>query len=74
MQSDTIIQEIHKIRQEHAKKFNYNLFEIFNDLKEQEKKSGRQFVSLPIKRKKKLLKDNLKNKLIKNGISYEKTD
>lgn len=36
MLTDSIIKEIHKIREEHAKKFNYNLIEIFNDLKEQE--------------------------------------
>ncbi len=51
MKTDPIIEEIHRIRQEHAEKFNYNLSEIFNDLKEQEKKSGRKFVSLPVKRK-----------------------
>ena len=50
MLKDPIIEEIHKIREEHAKKFNYNLLAIFNDLKEQEKKSGRKFVSLPVKR------------------------
>jgi hypothetical protein len=50
MLKDPIIEEIHKIREEHARKFNYNLSEIFNDLKEQERKSGRKFVSLPIKR------------------------
>jgi len=46
-----IIEEIHKIRQEHAKKFNYDLQKISDDLKEQELKSGRKFVSLPVKRK-----------------------
>lgn len=50
MLTDSIIEEIHKIRDEHAKKFNYNLTEIFNDLKEQEKKSGKKVVSLPVKR------------------------
>lgn len=51
MKTDPIIEEIHKIRQEHAEKFNYNISAIFNDVKEQEKKSGRKFVSLPVKRK-----------------------
>jgi len=50
MKNDPIIEEIHRIRQEHAEQFNYNISEIFNDLKEQEKKSGRKFVSLPVKR------------------------
>jgi len=50
MLTDPIIEEIHKIREEHARKFNYNLSAIFSDLKEQEKKSGKKFVSLPVKR------------------------
>ncbi len=59
MKNDSIIEEIHRIRQEHAEQFNYNISEIFNDLKKQEKKSGRKFVSLPVKRK------NLSKEVIK---------
>ena len=51
MKPDPIIEELHRIRQEHAKKFDYDIFAIWNDLKEQEKKSGRKFVSLPVRRK-----------------------
>jgi hypothetical protein len=51
MKTDPIIKEIHKIRQEHAKNFNYDFKAIFNELKKQEKNSGRQFISLPIKKK-----------------------
>ncbi len=51
MWKDPIIEEIHRIRQEHAQKFNYDLQKNFEDLKEQELKSGRKFVSLPIIRK-----------------------
>ncbi len=51
MKTDPIIKEIHKIRQEHAKRFNYDLEAIVNDLKKQEKKSRRKFISLPIKKK-----------------------
>jgi hypothetical protein len=51
MKTDPIIEEIHRIRQEHAEKFGYNLSAIFDDLKKQEKKSGRKFVSLPVRRK-----------------------
>lgn len=53
MWKDPIIEEIHKIREEHAKKFDYDLDKIFADLKKQEFKSGKKFVSLPIKRIKK---------------------
>ncbi len=51
MKPDPIIEEIHRIRQERAEKFDHDLSEMFKELKEQEKKSGRRFVSLPIKRK-----------------------
>lgn len=50
MWRDPIVEQIHKIRQEHAGKFNFELRAIFEDLKEQERKSGRKIVSLPIKR------------------------
>jgi hypothetical protein len=49
MWEDPIVKEIHKFREEHAKKFNFDLRPIFFDLKEQEKKSKRCVVSLPIK-------------------------
>jgi hypothetical protein len=45
MWKDPIVAEIRKIREEHAAKFNYNLLAIYNDIKEQEKKSTRIFVS-----------------------------
>ena len=50
MWRDPIIEKLHEIRLEHARKFNFNLRALFNDLKEQEKKSRREIVSLPIKR------------------------
>lgn len=52
MWEDPIVKEIHKFREEHAKKFNFDLRAIFFDLKEQEKKEKRHVVSLPIKRRK----------------------
>lgn len=50
MWRDPIIEELHQIRDEQAKKFNYDLRAIFNDLKEQEKRNAGRVVSLPIKR------------------------
>ena len=47
MWEDPIVAEIRRIREEHAARFNYDLRAIFDDLKEQEKKSGRKFVSYP---------------------------
>ena len=42
---DPIVKEVRKFREEHAKKFNYNLRSIYKDLIEQERLSGRKFVS-----------------------------
>ena len=53
MWQDPIIQEIRQIREEHAARFNYDLWEIYRDLKEQEeqeKRSGRTFISYPSKK------------------------
>ena len=50
MWKDPIVEEIRKIRDAHARKFNYDLQAIFEELKKQEEASGRQFVSLPPKR------------------------
>ena len=38
MWEDPIVEKIHKIREEHARKFNFDLQAIYNDLKAQEKK------------------------------------
>jgi hypothetical protein len=56
MSDDPIVQEIRRIRQEHAAKFNYNLEAIFNDLKRtEEARNQQQFPLLnppePMKRK-----------------------
>ena len=50
MWEDPIVAEVRKVREEHAEKFNYDLLAIYRDLKEQEKKSGRAFVSYPPRR------------------------
>jgi hypothetical protein len=51
MWKDTIIEKLHQFREEHAKKFNYDLTAIFDDLKAQEKNSTRKIISLPFKRR-----------------------
>jgi hypothetical protein len=43
--NDPIVDEVRKVRDAHAARFNYDLDAIFRDIKEQEKKSGRKFVS-----------------------------
>ena len=43
--SDPIVDEVRRIRAAHAAKFNYDAKAIFRDIKEQEKLSGRKYVS-----------------------------
>lgn len=50
MWKDPIVEEVRAVRETHAAKFDYDLKRIFADLKEQERKSGREYVSLPAKR------------------------
>ncbi len=45
MQEDPIVEEIRQTREAHSRQFNYDLKAIYQDLKEQEKTSNRQFVS-----------------------------
>ena len=45
--NDPIVDEVRKVRDAHASRFNDDLDAIFRDIKEQEKKSGRAFVSVP---------------------------
>jgi hypothetical protein len=42
MNDDPIVQEVRRIRQEHAAKFDYNLKAIFNDLKRTEEARDQQ--------------------------------
>ncbi len=50
MNKDPIVEEVRKIREQHAAQFNYDLKAIYKDLKETEMKSGRKVVQLPGKR------------------------
>jgi hypothetical protein len=43
--NDPIVDEVRRIRDEHAARFNYDLWAIFRDIKEQERRSGLKFVS-----------------------------
>ena len=49
MWEDSIVEDVRKVREEHAAKFNYNLDAIYQDLKKQQKRGGRKVVSLPAK-------------------------
>lgn len=49
MWKDEVLEEIHKIREEHAKAFNYDLQAICDDLKKKQATSDRQVISKPLK-------------------------
>lgn len=52
---DPIVEEVRRVREAYAAKFNYDLEAIFADIKKKEQQSGREFVNLekPIPRKRK---------------------
>lgn len=50
MWKDPIVEEVRRVRQAHAAKFNHDLDAIWRDLREQQEKSGRKVVSFPPKR------------------------
>jgi hypothetical protein len=56
MYRDPIVAEIRAIREAYAKRFNYDLDAIYQDLKEQEKKSGRKLVSFSGRKQRKKTK------------------
>ena len=43
--NDPIVDEIRRIRDAHAARFDYDLDAIFQDIKNQEKKSGQKFIA-----------------------------
>ena len=43
--NDHIVDEVRRIRAEHAARFDYNLWAIYRDIKEQQERSGLKFVS-----------------------------
>ena len=47
MWKDPIVEEVRKVREQHAALFNFDLEAIAHDLKEQERQSGQPVVSLP---------------------------
>lgn len=47
---DEIVEEVRKVRDEYAARFDYDLDAIYKDIKEQEKHSQRKIVSLPPKK------------------------
>ena len=50
MLNDPIVEEVREIRRLHAKRFNYDLEAIVQDLKRQERESNQRFVTFPPRR------------------------
>jgi len=50
MKDDPIVAEVRKTREEHAARFNFDLDAIVQDLRDQERISGRTFVQYPARR------------------------
>ena len=46
--NDPIVDEVRRIRDAHAAKFDYDPEAIFRDIKEQENRSGRNYVSFAV--------------------------
>jgi hypothetical protein len=46
---DPIVEEVRRVRQEHAERFDFDLRRIAADLIEKQKQSGRKLVSYPAK-------------------------
>lgn len=47
---DPVERELHAIREEYARRFGYDVHAMFEDLREKQKRSGREVVSFPPKR------------------------
>jgi hypothetical protein len=62
MQLDPIVEEVHKVRDAYAKKFNYDLDAICQHLQEKQRLSNKKVISLPPKRPRKVkLLENICN-------------
>ena len=46
---DPIVEELHRIREARAARFNYDMKAMFEDLKAQERASGRTFAAPPVR-------------------------
>ncbi|MGJ5674473.1 MAG: hypothetical protein ACR9NN_12805 [Nostochopsis sp.] len=49
MWRDEVLEEIYRVREEHAKTFNYDLKAICDDLRQKQAASGRRIISTPLK-------------------------
>ncbi len=47
MQRDPIVEEVRRIKEEHAARYNYDIRAMCRSLREEQKRSGRKLVSPP---------------------------
>ncbi len=50
MWRDPIIEELHKIREDYARQFNFDIHAICKDIQKKQGQSGREIVSFPPRR------------------------
>lgn len=55
MWKDEIVEEVHRVREAYAAKFNYDLDAMVRDIQERERLSGRKVIAPPPKRPQPLL-------------------
>ncbi len=60
--NDEIVEEVRKVRNEHAAKFNYDISAICADIRQKQVESGRQVIT---SRKDVVVKDEAEPKLLK---------
>jgi hypothetical protein len=53
---DPVVEEVRKLREEHAARFNYEVYAIFEDLRNTEREANRPVVSLTLGESSKLAK------------------
>jgi hypothetical protein len=51
---DPIVEEIHKIREEYAEKFNYDVDAMFDDLRQKQAQSNHKIISFAKDKKKRM--------------------
>ncbi|MDJ0843574.1 hypothetical protein [Crocosphaera sp.] len=56
MWEDEVLEEIHKIREEHAKAFNYDLKAMCEDLRKKQKQTERKIIKKPLNHPSKKIK------------------
>ncbi len=64
---DEIVEEVRRVRQEHAAKFAYDISAICADIRRQQAESGREIVSLAGKKTSKNEPDKKKSDLLKTA-------